>query len=129
MRGRNRALLPAPEVLAIQARASRRTALVALRGELDIATVPRVAEALDALDPAADGIRHVVLDLRDLTFIDLFGLRELLRNDDYARSNRHNFAVVRGNPAIDRLLEITGAAQQLVLVDDPADLVPPLLDP
>ena len=120
--------MPSPELLAIHARASRRTALVALRGELDIATVPKVAEVLDALDPDAAGIRHVVLDLRDLTFIDVFGMRELLRNNDYARSNRHNFAVVRGTPAIERLLKITGAEDQLVLVDDPADLVPPPLE-
>jgi stage II sporulation protein AA (anti-sigma F factor antagonist) len=122
-------VLPSREYLAIHAGASRRTALVALCGELDIATVPRVAEVLDALDPDADGIRHVVLDLRDVTFIDVFGMRELLRHNDYARANRHNFAVVRGTAAVERLLEITGARDQLVLVDDPADLVPPLLEP
>jgi hypothetical protein len=36
---------------------------------------------------------------------------------------------VRGTPAIERLLEITGAENQLGLVDDPADLVPPPLEP
>jgi hypothetical protein len=46
---------------------------------------------LDELDPHAEGVRHLVLDLRGLTFIDLGGMRELLRQDEYARSNRHNW--------------------------------------
>jgi hypothetical protein len=35
---------------------------------------------------------------------------------------------VRGTEAIERLLTITGAAAQLVLVDDPDDLIPPPFD-
>ena len=66
-----------------------------------------------------------MLDLRGLTFIDVLGLRELIRQNEYARSKRHNLAVVRGTDAIHRVLELTGVQDQLVLVDDPADLVPP----
>jgi anti-sigma B factor antagonist len=65
------------------------------------------------------------LDLRGLTFMDLIGLHELVRQNEYARANRHNLAVVRGTDAIHRVLELTGVEEQLVLVDDPADLVPP----
>ena len=50
----------------------------------------------DGLEPQADGVRHVVLDLRGLTFMDVAGLRELIRQNEFARSNRHNLAVVRG---------------------------------
>jgi anti-anti-sigma regulatory factor len=38
--------------------------------ELDIASVSGVAEVVDGLAPDADGVRHVVLDLRGLTFMD-----------------------------------------------------------
>jgi anti-anti-sigma factor len=69
----------AAEQLAVEARTNRRTVLVALRGELDLVTVSKVAEVLDGLDPRADGVRHVVLDLRGLTFMDLTGLHELIR--------------------------------------------------
>jgi len=115
----------AAEQLTVEARTSRRTALVALRGELDLVTVSKVAEVLDGLDPRADGVRHVVLDLRGLTFMDMAGLRELIRQNEFARSNRHNLAVVRGTDAIQRVLELTGVDDMLVLVDDPGDLVPP----
>ena len=74
-------------------------------------------------------MRHVVLDLRGLTFMDLPALRELLRQNEFARINRHNLAVVRGTDEIARLLELTGVEEQLVLVDDPDDLVPPPLAP
>jgi anti-anti-sigma factor len=114
------------EDLEIHALTHRRTALVALRGELDLVTVSKVSEVLDGLEPQADGVRHVVLDLRGLTFMDLPGLRELIRQNEYARSNRHNLAVVRGTFPIERLLELTGVKDQLVLVDDPDDLAPPV---
>ena len=115
----------AAEQFAVEARTNRRTALVALRGELDLVTVSKVAEVLDGLEPRADGVRHVVLDLRGLTFMDLTGLHELIRQNEFARSNRHNLAVVRGTDAIQRVLELTGVDDMLVLVDDPDDLVPP----
>ena len=115
----------AAEQLAVETRKHRRTALVALRGELDLLTVSKVAEVLDGLEPKADGLRHVVLDLRGLTFMDVLGLKELIRQNEFARSNHHNLAVVRGTAAIHRVLELTGVEDMLVLVDDPDDLVPP----
>jgi anti-anti-sigma factor len=115
----------AAEQLAVEARRRRRTALVALRGELDLLTVSKVAEVLDGLEPRADGLRHVVLDLRGLTFMDVMGLNELIKQNEFARSNHHNLAVVRGTAAIQRVLELTGVDEMLVLVDDPDDLVPP----
>jgi anti-sigma B factor antagonist len=115
----------AAEQLAVETRTNRRTALVALRGELDLLTVSKVAEALEGLEPQADGVRHVVLDLRGLTFMDVTGLHELLRQNEFARSNRHNLAVVRGTDAIQRVLKLTRVEEMLVFVDDPYDLVPP----
>ncbi len=109
---------------AVEAHTHRRTALVALRGELDLVTVSKVAEVFNELQPQATGVRHVVLDLRGLTFMDLPALRELIRQNEYARSNRHNLAVVRGTAPIQRLLELTGVEEQLVLVDNPDDLAP-----
>ena len=116
----------ADELLAVEARTHRRTALVALRGELDLLTVSKVAEVIDDLEPQAEGVRHLVLDLRGLTFMDSAGLHELIRQNEFARSNRHNLAVVRGTEPIERLLELTGVKDHLVLVDDPDDLAPPV---
>jgi anti-anti-sigma factor len=114
--------------LVVKARTHRRTALIELYGELDIATVPAVARVVDEVGPHAGGVRHIVMDLRGLTFMDVSALRELIRQNEVARANRHNLAVVRGGNVTDRLLELTEAEAQLVLVDDPDDLVPPAAD-
>ncbi len=113
------------ELLAVEARTHRRTALVALRGELDLVSVPKVADVFENLESSPAGVRHIVLDLRGLTFMDVPGLRELLKQNESARDNRHNLAIVRGTDAIQRLLALTGVEEMLVLVDDPDDLVPP----
>ena len=114
-----------PAELVVETRRNRRTALVALRGELDLVTVSKVAEVLTDLEPGREGLRHIVLDLRGLTFMDVRGLKELMRQNEFARTNRHNLAVVRGTAAIQRVLELTRVDEMLVLVDDPDDLVPP----
>ena len=115
---------PIDEPFVVETHTHRRTALVALRGELDLVTISKVATVLDDLEPNHGGVRHVVLDLRGVTFMDVPALRELLRQNEHARANRHNLAVVQGSPAIQRLLQVTGVEDQLVLVDDPEDLVP-----
>ncbi len=117
----------APSGLDVETRTNRRTALVALSGELDLVSVSKVAEVLSDLEPGGSGIRHLVLDLRGLTFIDVPGLRELITQSEFARGNRHNLAVVSDTPAINRVLRLTGVDEHLVLVDDPDDLVPPPL--
>jgi anti-anti-sigma factor len=111
--------------LVVKTRTHRRTALIELHGELDIATVPAVAKVVDEIKPHADGVRHIVMDLRGLTFMDVSALRELIRQNDEARTNRHNLAVVRGGGVTERLLKLTEVEAQLVLVDEPDDLVPP----
>jgi anti-anti-sigma factor len=111
--------------LAIETRQHRRTALIDLRGELDILTAPRIKGVIDGLQPETDGVRHIVLDLRGLTFMDCAGLREILRQNDFARANHHNVAFVRGTPAVHQVMMLTDTEDLLVLVDDPEDLAPP----
>jgi anti-anti-sigma factor len=110
----------------VRLRTHRRTAVVELFGELDLVTVNQVADAFDSLALGADGFRHVVLDLRGLTFMDATGVHELFRLSSDADRNSHNLAVVRGRPSINKLMSITAVDAQLVLVEAPEDLVPPL---
>ncbi|MFZ3471458.1 STAS domain-containing protein [Streptomyces sp. 2.9] len=49
---------------------------VALAGELDLYTGPRLRDALDAV--IASGAHRIEVDLRNLTFCDCFGLSILL---------------------------------------------------
>jgi anti-anti-sigma factor len=80
--------------------------VVEVRGELDMASVDALREALDELRGA--GWNSVVLDLRELTFIDSSGLALLLHAERLARRTEAAFAIVDGSPALARLLEIVG---------------------
>src|SRR3954451_14236680 len=80
--------------------------ILALAGELDVATVESVRGALDEL--RADGWNSIVLDVRKLSFIDSTGLSLLLEADRAARREGTAFAIVDGSPAVARLLEVVG---------------------
>jgi anti-sigma B factor antagonist len=84
----------------------RARVIVAVRGELDIETVVQLRATLEELSDV--GWEHVVLDLRELTFIDSMGLSLLLEADGAARRSGGSLAIVDGSPAVARLLEIVG---------------------
>ena len=76
-----------------------------LQGELDLVSAD---EAETALTRAMTGVRRLVLDVRDITFIDSTGLRLLLRWDAAARADGFRVEVTPGSTAVERLLELTG---------------------
>ena len=49
--------------------------IVTIGGELDVATAPRFVARFDEF--LCDGLRHIVLDVSKLTFVDVTGLRAL----------------------------------------------------
>jgi len=111
-----------PEPFRCDVRQGRASAVVELQGELDLATVDEVREALQKLVTTK---RSVILDLRDLGFIDSSGLRLILETDALARQDGFNFALVRGPSTVQRLFALTGMEDHLVFVDAPEDLTPP----
>ena len=60
-----------------------------------------------------------VLDLRKLTFIDSSGLRALIMADQHVRAEGGRFIVVRGPERVNEVLEMTGVARRIELVDEP----------
>jgi anti-sigma B factor antagonist len=92
--------------LEVRAWPDRDRVIVAVRGELDIASVEALQEQLDEL--RITGWNDVVLDLRELTFIDSCGLSLLLREERAARRAGASFAIVDGSPPLARMLEIVG---------------------
>jgi len=81
-----------------------------VRGELDLATVP-VLE--DALAPVERWSGRVVVDLSDLSFMDASGLRALGCAGRRASEKGRRFAVTRCRPMVRRLFELTGMADML----------------
>ncbi|HKH13606.1 MAG TPA: STAS domain-containing protein [Solirubrobacterales bacterium] len=91
--------------------------LVALVGELDIASAPQFEEGLAKVEDHNPGV--LVLDLRGVEFIDSTGLRAVIGADERARSTGRRFVVVRGPAAVERVFSVTQLDQRLDIVDDP----------
>ncbi len=86
-------------------------------GELDIATTPELEQALSGA--TADGVPQIVLDLRELTFMDSTGLRALAQANARATELGVSLSIIRGPRQIERVLEISGLGALLPLVDAP----------
>ena len=68
------------------------------------------------------GFQHVVLDLRELTFMDSAGVRLIIREDRLARSSGRRFSLVKG-AAVQRVLGLCGLSERLDFGDLPPSLV------
>ncbi len=79
---------------------------VAVGGELDLASVGVVED--DVVRRLGFGFAELLLDLREVDFIDSTGLRLLVRLDARAREAGVSFALDPGEGAPRRLLELTG---------------------
>ena len=89
-------------------------AWVRVTGELDVATAPILARALSQADTRA---QRVVLDLRELTFIDSSGVHVIIDASRRATASGRALVLVRGPEHIDRVLFLTGAADRQAIVD------------
>ena len=93
-------------------------AVVAITGELDLATAPDLeAVVLERLDAG----QSVVIDLRELQFMDSSGLRVLIAAHTRANEGAGEFAIVRPREGseVAKILAIAGVEQQLQIVDQP----------
>jgi anti-sigma B factor antagonist len=81
-------------------------ARIALEGDLDMATVPVLTDHLGRFE--ADGVAGIMLDLRELTFVDCSGLRVFLAARARSNANGHRFILVGATPGARRLFELTG---------------------
>jgi anti-anti-sigma factor len=86
-----------------------------LSGELDLASVPLLQSVLDAVE--LEGPSLVLLDLRDLQFMDSTGLRAILAAHERSQQRGHEFAVTRGSDQVERLLKITQVSEHLRVLD------------
>jgi len=79
-------------------RLERDRAVLALYGELDLAS----AELFDSEFDSADigGAPMVVLDLEGLQFVDSTGLRMILSAHERARERGQEFAITPGSPQV-----------------------------
>jgi anti-anti-sigma factor len=100
-----------PPAFGLSAHATQWGTILAVRGELDVATAPELARALDEAWAAGGDVR---VDLSATTFAESTVLRVLLRSADRARAAGRRLEVVcaRGG-ALARLFALTGTEHLL----------------
>ena len=94
--------------------------VAALSGEVDLSVAEAVEERLRTTLSDEPGV--LVLDLREVEFLDSSGLRVVLSLDRDQRDRGGRLVVVRGGRRVARVMELTGADRQLEMVDDPAEI-------
>ena len=95
-----------------------------LAGELDASTALLLEEALR--DAEADA-ELIVVDMRELTFMDCRGMSVVFQSSERLRQSGRRMLVVRGPRAVDRVFTLTRTAGAMEICDlesgEPADQV------
>ena len=93
-------------------------AVLAIRGEIDLATAPAFGAAMEQ---EFQDVALVVLDLAGVTFMDSSGLNVLV--SAAGRGSRSDGVRIRNAPvSIRRLLSVTGLDEVVRIEDDPIEL-------
>lgn len=95
--------------------------MIAVAGELDLASGPELEAELEQI--AGPHTRLLVIDLSGLEFMDSTGLSIIVRAHQRLGGEGCELGLVRGSPQVQRLLDLTGVAERLRVVDAPDELI------
>jgi anti-anti-sigma factor len=87
---------------------------VHVTGELDLATSPQFRRTLRE---ALRRVRLLMLDLRELSFIDGSGAHVILDVAEEAQRDGDQLLIVRGPAQVDRLLTLTAVSERVPIID------------
>lgn len=105
----------------VEVRRDAAVVVVAVTGELDLASGPELEAELDQV--SGPEVKLLVIDLRNLDFMDSTGLSILVRAHQRLATEGCEMGLVRGSQQVQRLLDLTGVAERLRLVDTPEELL------
>jgi anti-sigma B factor antagonist len=105
----------------VDVRSNGRASVITVSGELDLASSAALEEELVRV--AESGAEQVIVDLRELEFMDSTGLSTLVKAHQRAVDAGQRFGVVRGPQQVQRLLSLTGVEERLTFADEPEELL------
>lgn len=105
----------------VEVRSEKRASVISVSGELDLASGGELEEALARA--AHSDVEQVIIDLRQLEFMDSSGLNILIKAHQRAEAAGQRFGLVKGAEQVQRLLSLTGVADRMTLVDAPEELL------
>jgi anti-sigma B factor antagonist len=95
--------------------------VLAVGGELDLAASPALEQEIDEVLKTPSGA--LIIDLRELEFIDSTGLSVLVKAHQRAEQDGRRFGLVNGGSQVRRLLSLTGIAERLRIAESPEELL------
>lgn len=98
-----------------------RATVIAVGGELDLASAPALESELEAATQSDAAL--LVLDLRELEFMDSTGLSVIVKAHQRLSEEGRALSVVRGPQQVQRLLDLTGVAERLQLGNSPEEIL------
>jgi anti-sigma B factor antagonist len=104
-----------PDPFTVYRSRHEREVVLALVGELDLATVDRLKAALEEVEQAPPD--RLVIDLSRLSFLDSTGLAALALDKRCQGNGRPALEIRPGPPAVQRLFKLVGAAERLPFRD------------
>jgi anti-sigma B factor antagonist len=103
----------------VDVRTERGATVIAVSGELDLASSPILEERLEQV--FGSDSTSVILDLRRLDFMDSTGLSVLIKAHQSAEEASQRLYLVKGPPQVQRLLNLTGVGERLSVLEAPED--------
>ena len=103
-----------PTFVCSQANVGLSAAWVHVAGELDIATTPQLDRTLREAELQT---RLVVLDLRDVPFMDSSGVHTIVDASVRARELGRRLVLLRGPPNVDRMFALTVSSDEVEICD------------
>ena len=89
---------------------------LALKGELDMASAPRLSAELERFELEDKDV--VCVDLGEVTFMDVSGMRVLLEAAQRARSRQASFVIYNPRRCASRVFGLTAVDRELKIVFD-----------
>jgi anti-sigma B factor antagonist len=93
---------------------------LAVEGEIDLATVPELEQAIDAVFNANS--QPLAVDLRNTSFMDSTGLKALVMASRRFDEKDRAFAIAVSGGPVSRLIDLSGVDGSIRVVDTVDDL-------
>jgi len=105
----------------VHVRTDGRAAIIAVSGELDLASAPALESELEQAGRSESEL--LLLDLRELEFMDSTGLSVIVKAHQRLSEQGPSLYLIRGPQQVQRLLDLTGVAERLRLVNSPEEIL------
>jgi anti-sigma B factor antagonist len=105
----------------VETQTTGRLTLLTVTGELDLVSSPVLERELERA--YASDRELILLDLRRLEFMDSTGLHLLVKAQQRAEEAGRRLTLTKGGEQVQRLLDLTGVADVVKIVESPEELL------